>query len=55
MSSDETTNVHELPDAAPDATGLTARQKRILNVLRDSIEKRGYPPSIREIGEHVGL
>ena len=55
MSSDETGTVHELPDAAPDATGLTARQQRILNVLRDSIEKRGYPPSIREIGEHVGL
>jgi len=55
MSSDETGTVHEFPDAAPDATGLTARQQRILNVLRDSIEKRGYPPSIREIGEHVGL
>ena len=45
----------ELPDAAPDATGLTPRQQRILNVLRESIEKRGYPPSIREIGELVGL
>jgi repressor LexA len=48
-------NVSEMPDAAPDATGLTARQQRILNVLRESIEKRGYPPSIREIGELVGL
>jgi repressor LexA len=47
--------VSELPDAAPDATGLTPRQQRILNVLRESIEKRGYPPSIREIGELVGL
>ena len=47
--------VSELPDAAPDLTGLTPRQQRILNVLRDSIEKRGYPPSIREIGDLVGL
>ena len=48
-------NVTELPDAAPDATGLTPRQQRILATLRDSIEQRGYPPSIREIGETVGL
>jgi repressor LexA len=47
--------VSELPDSAPDSTGLTPRQQRILNVLRESIEKRGYPPSIREIGELVGL
>jgi repressor LexA len=47
--------VTELPDAPPDATGLTPRQKRILGFLRDAIEKRGYPPSIREIGEAVGL
>ena len=47
--------VSELPDAAPDLTGLTPRQQRILNVLRDSIETRGYPPSIREIGDLVGL
>ena len=39
----------------PTVTGLTPRQQRILNVLRESIEKRGYPPSIREIGELVGL
>jgi repressor LexA len=50
-----TSKVAELPDAPPDATGLTPRQQRILNTLRDSIERRGYPPSIREIGETVGL
>lgn len=48
-------NISELPDAPPDATGLTPRQQRILTTLRDSIEQRGYPPSIREIGEEVGL
>ncbi len=45
----------ELPDGPPDATGLTPRQQRILTVIRDSIELRGYPPSMREIGERVGL
>ncbi|MGH3414519.1 MAG: transcriptional repressor LexA [Marmoricola sp.] len=47
--------VTELPDTPPDATGLTPRQQRILNTLRESIERRGYPPSIREIGDTVGL
>ena len=47
--------VTELPDGPADATGLTPRQQRILATLRDSIEKRGYPPSMREIGEAVGL
>lgn len=45
----------ELPDGPPDATGLTPRQQRVLTVIRDAIERRGYPPSMREIGERVGL
>jgi repressor LexA len=47
--------VTELPDGPPDATGLTPRQQRVLTVIRDSIDRRGYPPSMREIGERVGL
>ncbi len=47
--------VTELPDGAPDATGLTPRQLRVLATIRDAIEKRGYPPSMREIGNAVGL
>jgi repressor LexA len=47
--------VAELPDGPPDSTGLTPRQQRVLTVIRDSIELRGYPPSMREIGERVGL
>jgi repressor LexA len=47
--------VSELPDGPPDASGLTPRQQRVLTVIRDSIERRGYPPSMREIGERVGL
>ena len=40
--------------AGPD-TALTARQRTILNVIRASVNERGYPPSIREIGDAVGL
>jgi repressor LexA len=34
---------------------LTERQRTILNVIRASVTNRGYPPSIREIGDAVGL
>ena len=47
--------VRELPDGPPDSTGLTPRQRRVLAVIRDSVEARGYPPSMREIGQAVGL
>src|SRR5689334_1038125 len=47
--------VTELPDGPADATGLTPRQQRVLATIKDAIEKRGYPPSMREIGEAVGL
>lgn len=47
--------VRELPDGPPDASGLTPRQRRVLDVIRDSVDRRGYPPSMREIGESVGL
>ncbi len=39
---------------APDGT-LTERQRTILQVIRASVSDRGYPPSIREIGDAVGL
>ncbi|MGZ4446958.1 MAG: transcriptional repressor LexA [Nocardioides sp.] len=47
--------VAELPDGPPDATGLTPRQQRVLAHIKEAIELRGYPPSMREIGEAVGL
>ncbi|ARC56573.1 LexA repressor [Frondihabitans sp. 762G35] len=34
---------------------LTAKQTLILTAIRDSIASRGYPPSMREIGDAVGL
>jgi repressor LexA len=36
-------------------TALTERQRTILEVIRSSVTTRGYPPSIREIGDAVGL
>ena len=46
--------VHELPDRDT-GDGLTTRQRRVLEVIRNSVDRRGYPPSLREIGEAVGL
>jgi repressor LexA len=34
---------------------LTWRQRKVLQVIRDSVQQRGYPPSMREIGDAVGL
>jgi repressor LexA len=47
--------VREMPDGPMDETGLTQRQRMVLEVIRDSVQRRGYPPSMREIGEAVGL
>jgi repressor LexA len=44
-----------IPAASADVRRLTPRQRRVLEVIRDSVERRGYPPSMREIGEAVGL
>jgi len=45
--------VSGLPDVVtPD---LTARQRRILEFIRAWVDRYGYPPSVREIGEAVGL
>lgn len=37
------------------ADGLTERQQQILVMIRETVARRGYPPSVREIGEAVGL
>src|SRR5690242_3870978 len=57
--SDESTDPPADTDGAgrrrmPDAS-LTERQRTILEVIRASVTSRGYPPSIREIGDAVGL
>ena len=34
---------------------LTERQQQVLDYIREAVVNRGYPPSVREIGEAVGL
>ncbi len=48
-------NVRNFPDGPPDDSGLTPRQRKVLEVIRHAVSERGYPPSVREIGEAVGL
>jgi repressor LexA len=47
--------IHPLPDGPEGGDGLTPRQRLVLQTIRDAVERRGYPPSMREIGEAVGL
>ena len=37
------------------ASDLTDRQREVLDFISDSIRKRGYPPTLREIGSHFGI
>jgi len=47
--------VHEMPDGPVADDGLTQRQRLVLEHIHRSVTERGYPPSMREIGEAVGL
>lgn len=50
----EGASIHELPE--PEVTGgLTARQRLVLDTIQRCITERGYPPTMREIGQLVGL
>jgi repressor LexA len=51
-SREEEASVEEVP--SPTRT-LPARQAKVLEVIRGWVERYGYPPSVREIGEAVGL
>lgn len=35
--------------------GLTDRQQQVLHYIKQSITERGYPPTLREIGAHMGI
>ena len=50
----DTTTEHQYVAAMPDVQ-LTARQRQILEVIERHMRERGYPPSVREIGQVVGL
>ena len=47
--------VPETPDKPDPDHVLTWRQRKILRAIRESVQERGYPPSLREIGDVVGL
>jgi repressor LexA len=47
--------VRAFPDPPADPVGLTPRQRKVLEVIRDWVDRFGYPPSVREIGDAVGL
>jgi repressor LexA len=49
--------VTSVPSGLPDLVSeeLTGRQRLILEFIREWVERHGYPPSVREIGEAVGL
>ena len=49
------TPVQDPTDSATPTPKLTARQQSILNFLQRYLQDRGFPPSIREIGDAVGL
>ena len=34
---------------------ITPRQQRIVDFIAETVRERGYPPTVREIGEAVGL
>lgn len=49
-------DVHTFPEPADaESSALTPRQRKVLEVIRDWVERFGYPPSVREIGDAVGL
>jgi repressor LexA len=49
------TALASVSELSPSADRLTPRQRRVLDTIRRSVEARGYPPTMREIGEAVGL
>jgi repressor LexA len=44
-----------MPSHHEDKEPLTDRQKLVLDFITRQIERRGYPPTLREIGEHMGI
>ena len=44
-----------MPTMMEEKEPLTDRQQAVLDFIARSIEKRGYPPTLREIGEHMGI
>jgi len=45
----------DVTQIAPEGDGLTDRQRKILTVIQDAVKDRGFPPTVREIADLVGL
>lgn len=43
------------PKTRPRSQDLSERQLQVLNFIKEKVAERGYPPSVREIGEAIGL
>src|SRR5215210_4461025 len=54
-SSEQTFVNRELPREDAVVEGLTDRQRETLQFIAELVAERGYPPSVREIGEAMGL
>ena len=48
-------DVHALPEQPSGVEELSERQLKVLDAIRDWMRDHGYPPSVREIGDAVGL
>ncbi|PSL04244.1 SOS-response transcriptional repressor LexA [Haloactinopolyspora alba] len=51
----EGASVHSFPETHVHPADLTVRQRKVLEVIRNAVGHRGYPPSMREIGQAAGL
>lgn len=43
------------PESFEDRPALTPRQELVLDVIRSIVTERGYPPTVRELGQAAGL
>ena len=50
-----TTPVPTPGDVVPDPAILTPRQRKVYEFIVTNVDERGYPPSVREIADQVGL
>ena len=54
-ASEDSTNQPAATGTRARAKGLTPRQKTVLEMIQRSVSTNGYPPTMREIGDTVGL
>src|SRR5262245_49139481 len=55
QGSEQPTTIRERGPTVSNLAALTSRQREIYEFIREKIEKRGYPPTVREIGENFEI